>query len=176
LFGGSFYFWISVTNQIILHLNKNAKYFSFRCSNAITRNLLNLAQADFEITEQNREEIRFDELLYEIKEYFDKSIYKNRLAIHFNGFPGTSKSLSIYGIRYMLNTALTNVLENALKFSGDQSVDVLLKNDSGNITLMISDKGIGIPENELKDPFPPFQSRQIVFSFILHSSLSPIHC
>jgi signal transduction histidine kinase len=65
----------------------------------------------------------------------------------------------------MLNTALTNVLENALKFSGDQSVDVLLKYDNGNITLMVSDKGIGIPENELKDLFQPFFRATNAYSY-----------
>ncbi|MGA2822676.1 MAG: ATP-binding protein [Bacteroidales bacterium] len=122
----------------------------------ITRNLLNLAQADFEITEQNREEIQLDELLYEIGEYFGKSKYLNRIVFHISDLQGTSKSFTVYGIHNLLQTALTNVLENALKFSMDEPVDVSLKEKNRTIILTVSDKGIGIPENERKDLFQPF--------------------
>jgi signal transduction histidine kinase len=121
----------------------------------ITKNLLNLAQADFEITEQNREAIRIDQLLYEIRDSFDKSIYTKRIALEFNGFSGSCESLTLYGIRYMLSTALTNILENALKFS-DQMVTVCVQDDHGFIKITVADKGIGIPENELKNIFQPF--------------------
>jgi signal transduction histidine kinase len=122
----------------------------------ITRNLLNLAQADFEITEQNREEIRIDELLYEIDEYFGKSKYLNRIVFHIADLQETSKSFTVHGILYLLQIALTNVLENALKFSMDQPVDISLKEENRTIILTVSDKGIGIPENERKNLFQPF--------------------
>jgi signal transduction histidine kinase len=131
----------------------------------ITRNLLNLAQADFEITEQNREEIQLDELLYEIGEYFSKSKYLNRLVFHIADLQGTSRSFLVYGIRYLLQTSLTNVLENALKFSKDQPVDVSLKEENRMIILTVTDQGIGIPENELKDLFQPFFRATNAYSY-----------
>jgi signal transduction histidine kinase len=131
----------------------------------LIRNLLNLAQADFEITEHNREEIRVDELLVDIVEYFEKSAHNNRLSLHLAGMPGDPVFLTVFGIRELLHTALTNILENALKFSGDQQVDILLETGQGNILIRIKDHGIGIPENELKDLFQPFFRATNAYSF-----------
>ena len=124
--------------------------------NFLTRNLLSLAQADFAINETNREEIRVDELLWEIEAYFEKTIYKSRLVIHVSNLPDNAESITVYGIHNLLVIALTNLIDNACKFSGHQLVDVMLKADDKHILLTISDKGIGIPENELVNLFQPF--------------------
>jgi signal transduction histidine kinase len=52
----------------------------------------------------------------------------------------------------LLETALGNIIGNALKYSGDQMVDIRLR---GSV-LEIKDRGIGIPAEELGRIFQPF--------------------
>jgi signal transduction histidine kinase len=129
----------------------------------LTRNILNLAQADFGISELNHEEIRIDELLLETKEYFDTTDYKDRILFHFTKMPVNPKSITIFGISGLLKTAITNLIDNACKFSGIQSVDIKLAVEN-DICISILDKGIGVPENEIKNLFQPFYRASNSFS------------
>jgi signal transduction histidine kinase len=57
-----------------------------------------------------------------------------------------------------LRTAVTNVLDNAIKYSGDQ-VDVSIRveaPDEKHVRLSIRDHGVGIPPGELKSVFKRF--------------------
>jgi len=131
----------------------------------LTRNLLNLAQADFELSEVNCEKIRIDEFLWEIKDYFDKTDYKDRLLFHIVKLPENPKSTIILGISNLLKTAITNLIDNACKFSGHQIVDITLTADNDIICLTIADKGIGVPENEINNLFQPFFRASNAYSY-----------
>ena len=57
-----------------------------------------------------------------------------------------------------LQTAVSNILDNAVKYSGPQ-VDVCVRlnsGDSGQVKLSVQDRGVGIPPNELKSIFKRF--------------------
>ena len=57
-----------------------------------------------------------------------------------------------------LHTAISNVLDNAIKYSGDQ-VDVSMRietPDEKHVRLSIRDHGVGIPPGELKSVFKRF--------------------
>jgi signal transduction histidine kinase len=51
----------------------------------------------------------------------------------------------------MLNyeSIVSNLVENALKYGGDQAIEVKLSSQNSKFTLVVSDYGMGIP-NELK--------------------------
>ncbi|MGA9527935.1 MAG: HAMP domain-containing sensor histidine kinase [Terriglobales bacterium] len=57
-----------------------------------------------------------------------------------------------------LHTAVTNLLDNAVKYSPDGvHIDVEMDSpDSQNIVLRVRDRGVGIPQNELKRIFKRF--------------------
>jgi signal transduction histidine kinase len=133
--------------------------------NMLTRNLLNIAQADFEITEMNSEQTRVDELLWEIKDYFDNTDYKDRIIFHVTTLPDSSKSNIVSGISNLLKTALINIIDNACKFSDEQIVDVILKVDKANISITVIDKGIGIPESDFANLFQPFFRASNTFQY-----------
>lgn len=60
--------------------------------------------------------------------------------------------LTIQGDQYLLFDALSNLLDNALKFTPNKGViSITLENTANEIKLKISDTGIGIPESERKD-------------------------
>ena len=133
--------------------------------NQLTSNLLSLAQTDFDLSIQRKDEIRLDELIWEIKELFDKTKYKDRIEIHFPVLPETSDLITIMGISSLMKIAIWNIIDNACKFSGNHKVDVTLKTSLNNIYLKIEDKGIGIPELEIKNLFQPFFRASNAFAF-----------
>ena len=65
----------------------------------------------------------------------------------------------------MLKTAITNLIDNACKFSGHELVDVTLTIENSTICLTISDKGIGILENEISNLFQPFFRASNAYSY-----------
>jgi signal transduction histidine kinase len=56
-----------------------------------------------------------------------------------------------------LRTAVSNLLDNAVKYSGSQvEVAVRVATDDKNVTLQVRDRGVGIPPEELKRIFRRF--------------------
>ena len=131
----------------------------------LTSNLLSLAQTDFDLSSLKKDEIRLDELIWEIKELFDKTKYRGRIDIHFSELPETSDLITIIGTASLLKIAIMNVIDNACKFSSPHKVDVTLNTSLNNIQLRIEDKGIGIPETELNNLFQPFYRASNAFAY-----------
>ena len=122
----------------------------------LTKNLLSLAQADFDFARLEPTPVRLDELLWETIDYFEKSRFRGRLKVQVGILPGDPAKLTIPGNGNLLKSALINLIDNACKFSGLNVVDLILGAEEGLVSLVISDKGIGIPEQELEDIFQPF--------------------
>lgn len=56
-----------------------------------------------------------------------------------------------------ITQVVENLLANAIAFSPpDKSISIRTTEDAKNVTLSISDQGVGIPESELDDIFDPF--------------------
>lgn len=56
----------------------------------------------------------------------------------------------------LLDHALENILSNAYKYSDEGNIYMHLKFDYEQVTIAITDKGIGIPETDLVNLFQPF--------------------
>ncbi len=53
-------------------------------------------------------------------------------------------------------TAIKNIVSNACKYSEDHKAIIKLQPEEKTVTISITDKGMGIPEPELKYIFQPF--------------------
>ncbi len=122
----------------------------------LTRNLLSLAQTESDQPCVKMEAIRMDEFLWEIKEHFDKTAYRERIDVHFPVLPENPDRITITGIPFLLEMAVVNLVDNACKFSDPHRVDVTLELVPGRVHLKIADHGIGIPEAEMESLFQPF--------------------
>jgi two-component system sensor histidine kinase SenX3 len=75
-----------------------------------------------------------------------------------NGIGSNGNGLRVRGSAEDLRTAVSNVLDNAVKYSGD-SVDVRVRletPDEKRIVLRVQDQGVGIPPDDMKRIFKRF--------------------
>jgi len=79
-------------------------------------------------------------------------------AIRYEHSGNHGAGTTVFGDSEELRTAVSNVLDNAIKYSVDQ-VDISVNVDTPDekhITLSVKDNGVGIPEHELKRIFRRF--------------------
>ncbi|WP_226915734.1 sensor histidine kinase [Hymenobacter siberiensis] len=124
--------------------------------NALLNHLLELAQAETPLPEHNTR-IRVDELLAEACAAIAPA-QRPRLRLHTGHLPAEPEQLELTDNRTLLNSALINLLENALKYSEPQPVAVELEYEPGGVRLRIRDEGIGIgiAAADLPQVFQPF--------------------
>jgi len=98
--------------------------------------------------------IRIDEIIFNtIKQI--KTEYPGRKIITQIQYPENENELLVYGNTGLLEIVFNNLLENACKFS-DDDVIIAFQISEEYIKIMITDKGIGIPSNELANIYSPF--------------------
>ncbi len=122
----------------------------------ITKSLLFLAQTGLVDKKQKMEIIRTDQLLWDVKETIDKINPKNQIQLDLSLMPENPMKLKISGNNQLLHLALSNIISNGCKYSSNQPVLVSIGSSHEEIIIIIKDKGIGIPEGELKYIYDPF--------------------
>ncbi|MCU0461728.1 MAG: ATP-binding protein [Bacteroidales bacterium] len=122
--------------------------------NALINSLLELAQINKDI-DFVFSDIRIDEVVFNaIHEV--KTKYHGRRIVPKIHYPDIGNELLINGNSGMLEIAFKNLLDNACKFSNnDVSVEFILS--EWFIDIIIADKGIGIPTDEVKSIHKPFK-------------------
>lgn len=110
--------------------------------------ILLLSRSEMKLLEFQPQETDLREFVSYIVENVHKSCNTERIDILFN------ISQKHYPIdQYLLEHALGNLLNNALKYSQDDtSVIVSITNGANRLTFEISDAGIGIPQEDLDFP------------------------
>lgn len=122
----------------------------------LTTGLLSLAQSSFGTHQHDNEVIQADELLLEVKAAVERIEASCRLQIHLETLPEDETHLRLYGNRQMLLQALSNIVMNGCKYSGNQPVAVYLTFPPQAVQVVVIDKGIGIPAKDLPHIFSPF--------------------
>jgi len=157
----------AILGQTEIALNKDRskeEYFSILKSidleasrlDFLVNGLLKLAQTDFDSKGFLIEPIRLDEMILNIKKTLDVAIPNNKIELDFQELPKSEDAITHMGSESLLKVALGNILENACKFSNNENVLVKIVSDADYILLTIKDRGIGIPEDELKNIYEPF--------------------
>lgn len=126
-----------------------------RLENILT-SLLGLAQSGFDGQKQRWENIRVDELIWEVKASIDLVNPENQIRIDFSSLPENPESINLNGNLNLIKLAVTNIVNNACKYSDNRVVDLGLSVTQHNIVISVKDQGIGIPEDELQHVFEPF--------------------
>ncbi|HEY0177885.1 MAG TPA: HAMP domain-containing sensor histidine kinase, partial [Pedobacter sp.] len=129
-----------------------------KLENIITA-LLNLARTDLEYNSSLAEDIRLDELIWQLQSEWNYKKGPNQLQVEMINLPmDNDTSLIIKANPTLLQIALDNIISNAFKFSDNQQVNCVMEVTPKGIILTINDKGVGIPEDKLEEIFKPFYS------------------
>jgi len=123
--------------------------------NKLSNGLLDLAQANLDISEISLENVRIDELIGLAQAELLIRNKSYRLILNFEEFP-EEHQLILRGNEQLLKSALVNTLENACKYSSDRTAEISLGFESGNIHIRVKDRGIGIAPQDLPFVFEPF--------------------
>jgi len=121
----------------------------------LTGGLLSLAQTTFDGKKQRWGKVRADELLFDARENA-AAIFSNKITMHLPELPDNDEDICITGNYDLLKIAIGNIILNACKYSGDQPVAVELIIGKKQAVIKVTDKGIGIPADEIRHIYDPF--------------------
>ncbi|PIB34710.1 two-component sensor histidine kinase [Reichenbachiella sp. 5M10] len=124
--------------------------------NKKTHALLMLAQTGFDGKKQEFVRFRIDQLILDVKETVEKINPNSKVNIDFNLLPSNPDLLKVDGNEALLHLALSNLILNGCKYSGNQPVRVALGVSSDQIIILIKDTGIGIPAEDLQFIYDPY--------------------
>ena len=149
---------------ILMNARKNEEYRKTIISvlgniknlNHISNRLLQLAQASSEYSEVDFSLIRIDEILWQAKKDVQKINDNFQISIHFSESIDDEFKLMVRGNEQLLRTAISNIIDNGCKYSGDHTSEISVNNENNNVIMNFSDKGIGISTEELQMIFQPF--------------------
>jgi len=157
----------SITGQLEVTLMKDRQNYEYvttlksvlediKSMNSLSNGLLDLAQANLDISKLKLKKVRIDELLWSIHNELTKRNDQNTINLNIINFPEEEASLVVLGSEQLLRTAVTNLIENACKFSSDKTCQLDFSTKKGLIILTCTDYGIGISEDEQKKILEPF--------------------
>lgn len=122
----------------------------------VTSSLLKLSSISYEGKKQKIELLHLDELLMEVKISLDRRMPANKVKILIQNNENRPNGFSLVGSSIWLELAVTNVVQNSIKYSDNKEVLVTLSSDDTHAFIEISDQGIGIPDDDMRYVFEPF--------------------
>ncbi|WP_029902732.1 HAMP domain-containing sensor histidine kinase [Prevotella sp. 10(H)] len=112
--------------------------------------------SDLKKDDSDISETRIDELIWEIIEKLKGVHPKSKILVDINISPEDEAIMLVNIDRTQLLIALFNLIENAVKYSGKEIVEITLSIKNEKLCLSITDKGIGIPKEKLNHISQPF--------------------
>ncbi|WP_421940741.1 sensor histidine kinase [Pedobacter sp.] len=122
----------------------------------ILTSLLGLAQSGFNGKNQPWEEVRMDELLWEIKDSVEQVHTDSKIEIDLSKLPENEEQLTARVNKNLIKLAISNIVSNACKYSNYKPVHILIENTGNTISIAVTDQGIGIPQSDIQHIFEPF--------------------
>ncbi len=106
---------------------------------------------------QNWHEVDLSELAAECVETARVRHHLDEQALRFKSHVITPADGTVFGDSDELRTAISNLIDNAVKYSSEKiDIRVELIDEVGDVLLRVKDKGIGIARSELKQIFKRF--------------------
>ena len=117
----------------------------------LCNNILLAAQLDAGAYTTNKEEINFSDLVEGCIDDFRNRFPQREITEHI------TEGMYLHGEQLLLQMLVNNLLENAMKYSPKETViRVGLEADGKELTLTVTDQGIGISDEEKRKIFDKF--------------------
>ncbi len=123
---------------------------------ALSNGLLQMARPIDTVNHSKTENIRIEELILSAQNELKNSRANASIKINFAKMPSDESLTIVKGNSTLLKNAFLNLLDNAVKYSSNKPVEVLIDFDNKDCIIQIIDKGIGIASDELPNIFLPF--------------------
>lgn len=125
--------------------------------NETSEKLMQLARLNAQKDQLDWKQLRLDELIWQTREEVLRNHPEAQIRIDMNNLPEQEEELLITGNESLMRTALSNLLDNACKYSKDNSAFLRLDCSSPKtLTLEVIDNGPGIDDEEKTSIFQPF--------------------
>lgn len=124
--------------------------------NHLSNRLLLLAQSSLYISDESLTPIRIDDTIWNARSEILKRYKDYSINITFSDKVPDASMLVVLGNELLLKTSILNLMDNACKYSQNNTSDVLIDVEGSNLLLHFIDKGIGIPPDDIKMIFEPF--------------------
>ena len=119
--------------------------------------VLKAGQAAQRGAKHQRVELEFDGLVRDCMELVRTRHHLQPEALRYDNAATNGSPPRVFGDAEELRTAVSNLIDNAVKYSGGQvDIDVRVVADAKNVVLQVQDRGVGIPPEELKRIFKRF--------------------
>jgi signal transduction histidine kinase len=122
----------------------------------LSNRLLLIARTSAEGPLRFNKKIRIDEILWQTKEELMRFNNAYQVNISIDESLTDSDQMIVVGDESLLKVAVSNLIENACKYSADHTVNIKFSHINNFIELIFEDRGIGISEEDLKKVFEPF--------------------
>jgi signal transduction histidine kinase len=122
----------------------------------LSNRLLLLAHTSSESLENQHGRVRIDEIIWKSAEEIKKFNINYSINISIDDSLTDADQLIVTGEEFLLKTAVSNIIENACKYSDDHRVNIDINYSPGWISIAFADNGIGIEEADLAMVFEPF--------------------
>jgi signal transduction histidine kinase len=122
----------------------------------LSNRLLLIARTSAEGPVNFNNKIRIDEILWQTQEEITRFNNSYHIKISIDDSLTDSDQMIVVGDGSLLKVAISNLIDNACKYSSDHKVEIKLGHIEKYIEVVFADRGIGIPEKDLQKIFEPF--------------------
>jgi len=131
----------------------------------LSNRLLMIARTSAEDPVHFNKKIRIDEILWQVQEEITRFNKGYRINISMDDSLTDSDQMIVVGDDSLLKIAVSNLIDNACKYSSDHTVDIRFRHIEKFIEVVFEDKGIGISEGDHQKIFEPFYRGANTISF-----------
>jgi signal transduction histidine kinase len=122
----------------------------------LSNRLLMIARTSAEGPVNFSNKIRIDEILWQAQEEIIRFNNSYRINISMDNSLTDSDQMVVVGDDSLLKVAVSNLIDNACKYSSDHTVDIKFRHVEKSIEVVFADRGIGISDKDLHKIFEPF--------------------
>lgn len=122
----------------------------------LSNRLLLIARTSAEGPVNSNKKVRIDEILWQVKDELTRFNNNYHVNISIDDSLTDADQMIVVGDDSLLKIAISNIIDNACKYSPDHSVNIHFRYVEKLIEIDFEDKGIGIAKEDLEKIFEPF--------------------